>query len=271
MSRLRIFIAAASAAVFALSPAGALCDGGDIKVLLDGRKLSFEVQPQIIGDRTMVPLRTIFEELGADVDWNGEKQTVTAKTDDTEIVMTIGSRIMTVNSRIITLDVPPQIVDDFTLVPVRAVSESFGADVDWDQDSYTVIIETADQSEQEVPEPTEVAEAEPTPTPQQDMYNISYNDEIEYTEGFMKDFKLTSVKKDENGDYIIDYTFKTFKEGRGNVTIVFNCLDENGNIVDTFGGGFVGSDYAWSMQEGESVISGKTVSIELSVEKSAAE
>ena len=215
MSRLRIFIAAASAAVFALSPAGALCDGGDIKVLLDGRELSFEVQPQIIGDRTMVPLRTIFEELGADVDWNGEKQTVTAKTDDTEIVMTIGSRIMTVNSRIITLDVPPQIVDDFTLVPVRARVGIIRADVDWDQDSYTVIIETADQSEQEVPEPTEVAEAEPTPTPQQDMYNISYNDEIEYTEGFMKDFKLTSVKKDENGDYIIDYTFKTFKEGRG--------------------------------------------------------
>lgn len=271
MSRLRVFIAAAASVVFALAPAGALCDGGDIKVLLNGRELSFDVPPQIIGDRTMVPLRVIFEELGADVEWNGEKQTVTAKTDSTEVVMTIGSRIMTVNSKIITLDVPPQIMDDSTLVPVRAVSESFGADVDWDQDSYTVIIETADQDEQDKPEVTEVPEEEPTLEPQQKVYNISYNDEIEYTEGFMKDFKLTSVEKDENGDYIINYTLRTFKEGSGIVTIVFNCLDENGNIVDTFGGGFVGSDYAWSMQESEAVISGKTVSIELSVEKSAAE
>lgn len=66
----------------------------DIKVTLDGKALSFDVPPQIINDRTMVPLRAIFEALGASVDWNQATKTVTSTKGDTTIKLTIDSNTM---------------------------------------------------------------------------------------------------------------------------------------------------------------------------------
>jgi Copper amine oxidase N-terminal domain. len=96
-------------------------------------------------------MRKIFESLGAAVDWNETTQTITATKDDTKIVMQISKNDMQVNDKTITLDVPPQIIDDRTLVPVRAVAESFDADVSWDNEKQVVSITTTD---------------DPIPTPQ---------------------------------------------------------------------------------------------------------
>ena len=112
----------------------------NIKVLLNGVELTFDVLPQLINDRTMVPMRKIFESLGAEVDWNGETQTITATKDDVVIVMQIDNVVISINGQDITLDVPPQLVDNRTLVPVRAVAEGLAADVKWDGDNQTVII-----------------------------------------------------------------------------------------------------------------------------------
>lgn len=116
---------------------------GEIKVLLDGRELEFDVPPQLINNRTMVPMRKIFEAMGANVDWNGDTQTVTATKGDITIIMQINNRVIQVNGENITLDVPPQLVDNRTLVPARAVAESLKANVDWDGDTQTVIITSA--------------------------------------------------------------------------------------------------------------------------------
>ncbi|MBQ3426716.1 MAG: copper amine oxidase N-terminal domain-containing protein [Clostridia bacterium] len=133
-------IAAITAFLTAAAPITALAD--DINVTVDGKTLEFDVPAQIVEDRTVVPMRAIFEALGASVEWDGETKTVTSVKDDTEIKMTIGENVIYVNGTPIALDVAPMISEDRTLVPARAVAESFGADVDWDQDTRTVIIKS---------------------------------------------------------------------------------------------------------------------------------
>ncbi|WP_235832661.1 stalk domain-containing protein [Acetivibrio mesophilus] len=111
-----------------------------IKVLLDGKRIRFDQPPIIQDGRTLVPLRAIFEAMEATVEWDDKTKTVTAKKGDTTVVMVIGNKTMTKNGEKIVLDVPPQIVNGRTLVPARAVAESFGAKVDWDGNTRTVII-----------------------------------------------------------------------------------------------------------------------------------
>lgn len=114
----------------------------NITVTIDGKNVDFDVPPQLINSRTMVPLRAIFEALNAVVDWNGETKTVTAQKDDTAISLTINNPTMYVNGNAITLDSPACLVSDRTLVPVRAISEAFGTKVDWIENENTVSIIT---------------------------------------------------------------------------------------------------------------------------------
>ncbi|MCL2839100.1 MAG: copper amine oxidase N-terminal domain-containing protein [Oscillospiraceae bacterium] len=113
-----------------------------IRVILDGRTLQFDVQPTIINDRTMVPMRGIFEALGANVEWNEATRTVTATRGALTVQTTIGNNVITVNGVRTTMDVAPVIVSDRTLVPVRFISEAFGYDVEWDGVSRIVSIDS---------------------------------------------------------------------------------------------------------------------------------
>ena len=134
------FIAVLAAITISVAPLCAFAADDDIKVMLNDEVLSFDVEPQIIDDRTVMPMRAIFEALGAEVNWDDETRTVTAVKDNTTIKMTIGSKVMYVNDIPIELDVAPLIINDRTLVPGRAVAESLGADVSWDGETRTVMI-----------------------------------------------------------------------------------------------------------------------------------
>nr|QGT51084.1 hypothetical protein Firmicute1046_1600 [uncultured Firmicutes bacterium] len=111
-----------------------------ITVKLNGQLVNFDQPPTIIDGRTLVPLRAIFEALGATVEWNSETQTVTSKRGSTSVSLSIDSKTMYKNGKAVTLDVPAQLINDRTLVPARAIAEAFGCDVDWDSDTKTVII-----------------------------------------------------------------------------------------------------------------------------------
>lgn len=113
-----------------------------ISVQLNGILLNFDQPPIIVGGRTMVPLRAIFEQLGAAIEWNGETKTVTAVKEAITVSMQIDNPVISVNGNPITLDVAPIIVNGRTLVPARAVAESFGANVSWNGESRTVVITT---------------------------------------------------------------------------------------------------------------------------------
>ena len=130
----------------------------DVTVKIDGEKVDFDVQPQIIDGRVMVPLRKIFETLGASVKWNDETQTVSARKSSKTVSMTVNSAELTVdrgdtdeNGNAVTdtstLDVPAQVISDRVLVPVRAVSEAFGLETDWDSDTQTVEITSEQEDE----------------------------------------------------------------------------------------------------------------------------
>lgn len=111
-----------------------------IKVLVDNRVLDFDVAPITVNNRVLVPFRAISEALGAEVAWDEAGQAVIAKKGNTTIKLTIGNRIAFINNGSVLLDVPPQIVDSRTLVPIRFISESFGAKVEWDGSAGTVSI-----------------------------------------------------------------------------------------------------------------------------------
>lgn len=124
----------------------------NITVTINGRNIEFDVPPQLINDRTMVPLRAIFEALEATVDWDNETKTVTSKRDDTTISLTINNPTMYVNGKAIMLDSPACLINDRTLVPVRAISEAFKARVYWNNEAHTVAILTDTPSNESVSE-----------------------------------------------------------------------------------------------------------------------
>ena len=111
-----------------------------IKVYLNGEKVTFDQFPIIINDRTLVPMRAIFEAFGAIVEWDDENAKVISTKDDTTIEMTIGNSIMYKNGETISLDAALMLAGSRTLVPVRAVAESFECTVEWDAENRTVII-----------------------------------------------------------------------------------------------------------------------------------
>lgn len=118
-----------------------------ISVFLDGRQLNFDVDPIINNDRTMVPMRAIFESLGAVVEWEPETRSAFGTDGTTLIAFQIDNTNMTKciansESETITLDSPAMLVGGRTLVPLRAISESFGCDVDWTAATRTVTITT---------------------------------------------------------------------------------------------------------------------------------
>lgn len=121
-------------------PAPPPADTTGIQVTLNGTPISFDQPPIMENGRTLVPLRAIFEALGATVNWDGDTQTVTATRGDTTVSLTIGSDILTKNGQEVVLDVPAKSLSGRTLVPARAVAESFEATVNWDRDTQTVII-----------------------------------------------------------------------------------------------------------------------------------
>ena len=130
----------------------------DIKVELDGAEISFDVAPQVINEKTMVPLRKIFEEIGALVKWDNDTKTVTARKSSKTITLTVGSNELKIDKgktdeagnpviETVLLEVPAQTLSGRTLVPVRAISESFGMDVEWDQTNNKVIITSEDDED----------------------------------------------------------------------------------------------------------------------------
>jgi len=129
----------------AQQPAAPFADSGQtdipaIKVYLDGKQLISTDSPQIIGGRTMVPFRAIFEALGASVDWENGTKTVTAKKYGSAMSLVIGEKSLVVNRQVIAIDQPGIIISNRTYIPLRAVLEAFGYAVDWDNSSRSVFV-----------------------------------------------------------------------------------------------------------------------------------
>jgi len=112
-----------------------------ITITLNGVVVPSDQPPVNVNGRVLVPARAISEALGATVAWDDPTKTVTITKGDITILMTIDNPVIKVSGQDVTLDVPPQIINGRTLVPLRALAEALQANVTWDGDTQTVIIE----------------------------------------------------------------------------------------------------------------------------------
>ena len=114
--------------------------------LVYGTTKTNDVAPKVVNDRTMLPARFVAENLGATVEWDGEKQLVTItgkneKQEDVTILITIGSNYAKVNGEEVKLDSPAFVENDRTYTPIRFISENLGATVKWNETEQTVTIQ----------------------------------------------------------------------------------------------------------------------------------
>lgn len=151
-------------ALLAASAAGAWAQG-TIAVEVDGRALVFDQPPVMQGGRVLVPLRGIFEALGAKVEWDAASRTIRATLGASSMVLPLGSSRAVVDGRTVALDVPAASVGGRTMVPLRFVAEALGADVRWDGAGRRVAIASGGTASVPGPLVTPAPGASPSPSP----------------------------------------------------------------------------------------------------------
>jgi len=114
-----------------------------IRVTIDGIPLSLDVPPVVMSGRTLVPLRAIFEALGASVTWDDAAQRIAGARGSRTIVLYLGRNVAYIDGAAVTLDVAPAAVRGRTMVPARFVAESLGATVSWNEATLTMEITRA--------------------------------------------------------------------------------------------------------------------------------
>ncbi|WP_217266669.1 copper amine oxidase N-terminal domain-containing protein [Paenibacillus tianmuensis] len=117
----------------------------EIKVILDAYPVSFSGPPMITNSTTLVQFRPVFERLGLQIRWDEQNQIIIGQKEGTQIQLQIGNPNANVNGKAVVLPVTPTIVNGNTFVPIRFISESVDAKVEWDEKSRTVIIESKRQ------------------------------------------------------------------------------------------------------------------------------
>lgn len=131
--------------ILALLMAPVLCSA--LTVVVNDRTLPNEPPAVMIGGRTLLPMRLVFEALGAQVGWEGATQTAIGTRGSVTVRMTINSRNAYINDRVSVLDVPAQLINNSTYVPLRFPAEAFGATVKWEESTQTATILLPEEAE----------------------------------------------------------------------------------------------------------------------------
>jgi cell division septation protein DedD len=114
-----------------------------IGVAIDGSRISFTGnQPLEVHGSALLPLRSLFDALGARVDYDSATRTVIADKDDQHIVLPLNSTMATINGQSLALSQPAQLIGGTTYVPLRFVAEAFGDCVEWNAPTHMVMIQT---------------------------------------------------------------------------------------------------------------------------------
>ena len=135
----------AAVMVFTAAPVFAQEDLERVTVNMNGAEMQFDVAPIIENDRTLIPIRGLLETLGAKVEWDHDNYNAIADKDGVRVVLPIGSSTAYVNGEARTLDVPAELRNGRTMVPLRFILQSFGIEIEWEQETRTVYINTTEQ------------------------------------------------------------------------------------------------------------------------------
>lgn len=204
----------------------------DVTIYIDGIQQEYEVAPFIENGTTLVPMRSIFEELGAEVKWIEHSKTVIATKKELSVELKIGSYFAKVNDETVKMDTQAKLVNGTTMVPLRFVSTALGAEVEWEAETKTVQI-TREQSTQpqteteqsttELEKEGEATESETTVTGNGDAEDsqttaLTYEEAVSMA--LARSYKLKvdneNIKKmEEIKDRIAEDFIYSMPEGRG--------------------------------------------------------
>jgi len=116
-------------------------DVPDTYIQVNGEKIETDVPPLIFQNRSVVPARTVFEKLGANVTWDAARSQVGINMRNINIILNIDDPIAIVNGRKYTMEIPPKIINSRTMIPVRFVAETLGMKVEWIEKERIITID----------------------------------------------------------------------------------------------------------------------------------
>ncbi len=199
---------------------------GAPRVMLNGQPLATSVAPRIISGVTLVPMRDIFEALGATVVYVPATREIRARKDDTKIWLQIGNPTARVGETTQTLAEAPRVVTGSTLVPLRFVSEALGANVGWDNATRVVSIMTNDRVAS-TPDDTKTAVLDSITIPAGAVVPVTLDSTISSKEARVGDTFSATVKSEKVGDS----EFPTGTKLLGRVTEVQPLMNDNAGVL----------------------------------------
>lgn len=114
---------------------------GGLDYTVAGETKKLDVAPYISDGRTLLPVRVLAESLNTKVDWNAKSRTATLTTEEGKVLtITLGEKNMLVDGKSVALDVPAEVKESRTFLPMRAIVEALGAKVDWSASAKTATI-----------------------------------------------------------------------------------------------------------------------------------
>ena len=116
-------------------------ESSNIEIIYNSNSLYLEQPPVMYNDRILIPLRALCEQMGMLVSWTEDEQKITITNHQRTVEMTVGSKYATIDSQAVEMDVPAMLINDRTYIPIRFVSENFGAAVYWQEDAQRVFVD----------------------------------------------------------------------------------------------------------------------------------
>jgi hypothetical protein len=196
--------------------AAAVSSAQQIQVQVDGQRVAFAyTQPQYVNGRVLVPLRGVFEQMGATVNWDPTTRMVNAHRAGSDVQLRIGDRLAFVNGTSMNLDVPAMIIGGTTMVPIRFLSEALGAQVGWMEAQHLVSINTLSGNGVAI-------------LPNQGNYNQTIQNPPQR-------LRRVVARKDEVIPVILDHTLSTMDNAKGDTftaTVKMSGRDAYGDIPE---------------------------------------
>ncbi|WP_058300273.1 stalk domain-containing protein [Gorillibacterium timonense] len=144
ITKTRRFVLVTTASILLLTTVPAIGFAGSnqssISVVINERKQQYDQSPVLLNGSVMVPLRSVFQSLEANVTYDSKTRTIKSNKGEISVSLQVGSKIAKVNGKEVTLSQPATSINNSTYVPIRFVSEALGAEVKWDSKNNIVFI-----------------------------------------------------------------------------------------------------------------------------------
>lgn len=214
---------------------------------INGQEKVFAEPPMMYNDVTLVPMRAIFEELGAEVKWDDKQQKITATKGNDTIELKLNSKDAFVNYKPIKLLQEPLVSNNTTMVPLRFIGESLGANVNWDAKTKTVTIQLETEQQEQLTitntNTTNVTNtntnAKSSSTEPSTTKTTTNKENVDYTLQDLVNFALSTNSKVKAGNAQVDKAEELFKRAEDNVGEIpagYGLSAEDAIIRNTFTG-----------------------------------